>query len=141
MDPFSALSLACAIVQFVDFGSKLIKGTTEIYGSTAGATSQDESLKFVTEKLKALTFSLYCGASSPQSALEKGLQELAEECRKLSKELLDHLKKTTAKDSSLIESAAAAWKSAWYGGDKKDLVNRLESCEKQLHLHLTAIMR
>ncbi|KAI8676164.1 NACHT domain-containing protein [Fusarium sp. Ph1] len=88
MDPLTSLSLTCAIVQLVDFSSKLIKGTAEIYGSATGATLQDASLKFHTQHLKGLTSDLDHGASSRSGPLEKNLQELAGECQMLSDQLL-----------------------------------------------------
>ena len=55
MDPFTAIGLASAIVQFVDYASKLVKGTIEIYGSATGDTAETGSLKLVTQKLRDLT--------------------------------------------------------------------------------------
>lgn len=108
MDPFTALTLACAVVQFVDFGFKLLKSTTEIHDSTTGATSQDETIESVTRKLKDLTLDLNHDISSPQSPLEKRVQELAEECRKLSEELLRLLGKAKRKSDSRFENARVA---------------------------------
>ena len=85
MDPFTALALACAVVQFVDFGFKLLKSTTDIHHSTTGATSQDETIESVTQKLKDLTLDLNHDISSPQNPLEsKSWQKNVASCQRSS---------------------------------------------------------
>jgi hypothetical protein len=44
MDPISALSLSAAILQFIDFGSKIIVATYSIYQSTDGTTRENLEL-------------------------------------------------------------------------------------------------
>jgi hypothetical protein len=44
MDPVSALSIVTAILQFVDFSTKLLGGVWEIYYSTAGATESSNAI-------------------------------------------------------------------------------------------------
>ncbi|UPK89671.1 hypothetical protein LCI18_000606 [Fusarium solani-melongenae] len=141
MDPLTSLSLTCAIVQLVDFGTKLIKGTTEIYGSATGATHEDSILNIHTRRLKDLTSDLKYGTSSPLGPLEKNLQELVGECEKLADQLFTYLEKTAAKDGSLVASATAAWNSLRYKSAKKDLQSQLDSCQDQLTLYLNALMR
>ena len=52
LDPLTALSLAASIVQFVDFGSKMLSDSYEIY--KAGSTSGHETIKSITTDLAAL---------------------------------------------------------------------------------------
>jgi hypothetical protein len=52
MDPLSALSLAGTVIQFVDFGSKLISQGYELYKSTNGQLAVDEELELVTSDLR-----------------------------------------------------------------------------------------
>ena len=40
MEPLSALAVACAVIQFVDFGSKLIGTGLEVYKSPNGAPEE-----------------------------------------------------------------------------------------------------
>ena len=141
MDPFTALALACAVVQFVDFGFKLLKSTTDIHHSTTGATAQDDTIESVTQKLKDLTLDLNHDISSPQSPLEKRVQELAEECRKLSEELLRVLEKAKAKSDSRFESARVALRNMRHSQEKNDLLARLDRCQNQLTMQLVAQMR
>jgi len=141
MDPLAALGLASAVVQFVDFGFKLVKGTAEIYDSATGATSQDVSLKLITQKLQELTSNLEVGASSPQNPDQSRLQALAEECQSLSAKILALLSKTKTKDRSLRASAGAAIRTWRYREEKKEIETRLERCQSKLALQLQALMR
>ena len=52
MDPLTAIGLASSIVQFVDYGTKLIGGAREIYHSTTGTTAQNETLELVATEMK-----------------------------------------------------------------------------------------
>ncbi|RDW63383.1 hypothetical protein BP6252_10928 [Coleophoma cylindrospora] len=57
LDPFTSLSLAATLCQFIDFGSKLVKGTYEIYESLEGQTKENEELDQRAENLGALSSS------------------------------------------------------------------------------------
>lgn len=52
LDPLAALSLAASIVQFVDFSSKILSDSYEIYKS--GSTSHHEGIKSITTDLTTL---------------------------------------------------------------------------------------
>ncbi len=66
MDPFASLSIAAAVIQFIDFGSKLVSGTYEIYRSLDGLTDEISELSSRTGRLGALASSL----ASPSAADE-----------------------------------------------------------------------
>lgn len=51
MDPFSSLSIAAAIVQFLEFGTKLVSGTYEIYRSRNGLADELSELSQRTERI------------------------------------------------------------------------------------------
>ncbi|KAL4876907.1 hypothetical protein BJY04DRAFT_199201 [Aspergillus karnatakaensis] len=55
MDPISAVSFVGTILQFIDFSSKLIIGTYEIYKSTEGTTSELADVSTVIRDLNILT--------------------------------------------------------------------------------------
>jgi len=55
MDPVSTLSLAAAIVQFVDFGCRVLDKSQEIYKSASGNLAENIETQSVTEQLKTLT--------------------------------------------------------------------------------------
>jgi hypothetical protein len=54
MDPLTALSLAGNIIQFVEFGSKLLLQGYELYLSNAGRLEVDEELELTTADLTSL---------------------------------------------------------------------------------------
>ncbi len=141
MDPLAALGLASAVVQFVDFSFKLVKGTAEIYDSAAGVTPHDANLEFVTRKLQELTFNLEVGVGLPQNTDQSRLRALAEECQSLSTKILALLAKTKAKDRSLRASAGAAIRTWRYKEEKKEIETRLERCQSKLAVQLNYLMR
>jgi len=53
--PLDALSVAAAVVQFVDFGSHLFSDAREIHKSSSGRTLKTTDLKDVTKQLIELT--------------------------------------------------------------------------------------
>jgi hypothetical protein len=53
LDPFTALNIAAAVVQFVDFGSKILSDSYAIYKSSS--TSEHEDIKSITTDLATLT--------------------------------------------------------------------------------------
>ena len=54
LDPLTTFSLASAIVQFVDFGSKVARGAIEIYNSADGTLEENVELEDSTAKIKQL---------------------------------------------------------------------------------------
>jgi hypothetical protein len=60
MDPLSALSLAGSIVQFVDFGIKLLSGAGELYRSHTGTLKINDQIELTTNDLKAVIIKLQC---------------------------------------------------------------------------------
>jgi len=54
MDPLSAVSLASAIIQIVDFSAKILLNTSEIYKATDGKRKIDRALEATTANLGEL---------------------------------------------------------------------------------------
>jgi hypothetical protein len=51
MDPISALSVAAAVIQFVDFGKHLLSASYEIYRSPSGETANEVDLSTIAKDL------------------------------------------------------------------------------------------
>ncbi|KAF4445542.1 hypothetical protein F53441_10739 [Fusarium austroafricanum] len=137
MDPLTAISLAASIVAFVDFGSKLIKGTIEIYETTDGTLAGNRCREAVAAAMKDLASRL----TPPQSSLvtdeEKQLYNLAMECHAICDNLLDLLRRLKPKDmSSKRQSLWAAVKSVFHESECEDLEKRLDACRRQLEMHM-----
>lgn len=58
MDPFSSLSLASSVVQVIDFSSRLLSGSYQIYHSVDGHTDDDRELKERAAVLRKLASTL-----------------------------------------------------------------------------------
>jgi hypothetical protein len=94
MNPLNAFSLACGIVQFVDFSSKLVSKVYEISTSTEGALAENLELEGITTDLSQLTSRLIqheeltCSTKDQQE-----LRNLTLSCRALADQLTDKLEK------------------------------------------------
>lgn len=55
MDPLSALSIAASVVQFVDYGTRIVSKSHEINKSAGGASIQNVELGAATKRLQTLT--------------------------------------------------------------------------------------
>ena len=54
MDPVSALGVAAAAVQFVDFGSRLLSNTLETYKNATGQSTRNMELSVISQDLVLL---------------------------------------------------------------------------------------
>lgn len=90
MDPISALSLSAAILQFMDFGSKIIVTTYKTYRSIDGTTQENLDLAELTTTLHEFQTRLAAPriSSKGHDADQKALEELATKCRNIAAELL-----------------------------------------------------
>lgn len=52
IDPLTAIGLAGNIVQFIDFGTKIVSKARDIHTSAVGATRDVSDLNHVTEELR-----------------------------------------------------------------------------------------
>ncbi|CAI4215998.1 unnamed protein product [Parascedosporium putredinis] len=141
MEPLTALGLAANIVQFVEFSTKLIRASKDIYDSASGVTEENRSLESVFEELQTLAFRLTPPTTGLQTDDERALSRLAAECRILSDQMLDLLRKIKPKDpESKRQSAWSAVKDKWNEKEKKELKQRLDNCRNQLELQLNFLM-
>lgn len=142
LDPLTAIGLASAIVQFVDFSTKILHGAQEMYESASGATEENRSLEVVVSDVKRLSSKLKATCRAQQSDDEKALCSLAEECNSLSADLFELLQKVKSKDSkSKRQAALAALKNKRYESKKLGIEKRLESCRSQLGLQISLLTR
>lgn len=77
LDPLSAASLAAAILQFVDFGSKIIVSGYETYRSVNGATEENVDLEYLTHALYQFQDQLSTTPKQPSHG-DQELQRLAQ---------------------------------------------------------------
>jgi len=54
MDPLTALSVAAAVVQFVDYGTRIVAKGTNLYKSADGALTENIELETASIRLQGL---------------------------------------------------------------------------------------
>lgn len=143
MDPLTALGLASAILQIVDFSSKLVSGAVEAYSSASGTTVEFEDSERVTESLKDLTRQLNVRTTgAPLSAEDRRILEMKQGCQDLSRDIQDIVKSTKSKQpGSKRASFLVSWKTLKHRGKLKMLEQRLDRYRSQIRDYLLATMR
>ncbi|KAI1170791.1 hypothetical protein F4777DRAFT_92098 [Nemania sp. FL0916] len=95
MDPLTAVSLAAAIVQFTDYGVRLLNDSVRVYRSVSGMTTQVVELKTISDELQQLSRSIQekskqlADPRRPIRESEQNLPRLCKTCQTLSDEMAD----------------------------------------------------
>ena len=92
MYPLSALTVATSVVQFVDFASKLISGSTKLYSSVDGRHEEHANLYRITQTLSELSQDLQrpLDSDSPSQHIQD-LQSLCQDTNRVAEELIEVL--------------------------------------------------
>ncbi|KAK5122970.1 hypothetical protein LTR85_003536 [Meristemomyces frigidus] len=91
LDPITALGIASAVTQFIDYGGKIIGTTYQLYKSTDGAVKENVVAEKVVADLESLSGRLGTLSNAPLETAfdcERKLQTIARECHRLSQTLL-----------------------------------------------------
>jgi len=132
LDPLSAVSLAAAILQFVDFGSKFIVSGYEIYRSADGATEENLDIEHLTLMIHEFQ-ERFSPSPNPLTRSGQELQKLAQECSNVAEDLLALLDKLKVKDKGTFRTWDAIRQScrlAWKKGEiakKEKLLNNIST--------------
>ena len=85
LDPLTAISLASAVVQFTDFGIKLVSGSIELYHSASGLNAERSNLELKIAHLRKFTDEILSSFEhkneGPPSEDEKELRQLANDSK------------------------------------------------------------
>jgi len=149
MDPFSALSLAGNIIQFVDFGAHLLSSARELYKSPVGSLAVHDEVALVTSDLEMLVSRLRSSTSprldSEASEAEwKALRELCNEAAVVADELLKRLgtlKRSAKGKHRKWESLHLAVCSLWNEKEIKSLLDRLITLKEALKTRILFSLR
>ncbi|KAK3314886.1 hypothetical protein B0H66DRAFT_563874 [Apodospora peruviana] len=142
MDPLSAVGLAAAIIQFIDFTSNLIEAANDIHHSELGTSLHNQNVELVVSEMKTLTLRLDTPRTGELTDDEQALGRLAAECRILSAQILGQLDQTKSKNPrSKRQTVWSAIKCMWNEREVKELAKRLQNCRSQLELQLTYLIR
>ena len=134
LDPFSALSLASNIVQFVDYGGRLVSKSVELYKSAIGEATENIDLESVAQRLQLIAGELedstVVGDWKGKSQDEDALRQLALSAQKAANELISMINdlKVDPKASGLPKSIQSLRQAFRHIG----MENRLEAFEKKL---------
>ena len=153
MDPLTAISLMSAIVQFVDFSSKLIAEGHQIYQSIEGASRANLHTESITNHINSLNTHLLqpvrrYSQTGVSSESENALRDLATECRAVATVLLILLNELKVDKHS--QGAQRKWetfrKAVLIQNPKnKDKIKSLEEAlgnfQKQINLHLVTMIK
>ena len=149
-EPFTIIGIASSIVQLVDFSSKLISESREIYLSANGISSAHAELELISIDLKCLSDKLSAQISAQSSKIlasspsddEVRLHQLASSCHEISCEILAVLQDVKAKHPHhRWQSFRQAVKGVWNREKIQDLERRLDRVRGEVLLHLVTIMR
>ncbi len=147
LDPFTALSLASCIVQFVDFGSKLLSASGELHRSAEGALVENVELEVIAKDVIQLNNMLAISARSPTDTRqltkdEEALRKLAESCKLVANELLLVLELLRLQSPGHNwQSFRKALRTVWKKNKIQGLEDRLNKLQKQVNDRLIVMMR
>ncbi|KAF5870522.1 putative small s protein [Botrytis fragariae] len=152
MNPLDALSLAGTIIQFVDFSSKVLAGTNELYKSGAEALAVHQQLGLVADDLTKMSKRLsdsYWGLSGTGTGVistpsDDAFMFICRDASELSIELnnkLNNLKVTVIGKRRKWETIMQALKSVWTEKELTALTNRLTLLRDSIQMHVVVDLR
>ena len=152
MDPLSALSLAGNVIQFVDFGSKLLGKAGELYRSPVGSLAIHDELLLITTDLQALVATLRQSIpslnsidSSDQTHNDSwsSFRKICDEAAKVADELVARLSRLTIKDGKYrkLRSIQQAVESLWSEKEITVLLQRLSGLREALESRIIFSIR
>ncbi|ETS85085.1 hypothetical protein PFICI_03110 [Pestalotiopsis fici W106-1] len=146
MEPLSAFSLACNILQIVEYGANVLSRAAQYRAASNGALNEHNTLYDVLQSLKGLNAEL--GLSLPPSGSvqkatvpELRLATANKECMRIADELIALLEHLKVKKSSTVEGIRMGIKSIWYEGKVKTLKHDLAEAKDNLSFALMLFMQ
>ena len=142
MDPLSANGLASAIVQFVDYATKLAQGTRQIYVAGTSATDANADVELCASELENLCVRLNPTGLSSLNPDDEALCRLADRCKAISNNLSTLLRSIKAKNSdSRWHCFVSAVKTQLKKRQRDEMLEQLSQCRAQLDLQLGCLSR
>lgn len=140
MDPVSAVGLVAGIVQFIDVGWKLIGQAQEIRQSSSGMTQDDQRNAALIDEMRSFSTKLASPDNGPMTSDEKAVVKIAEECRRLSEELMEFFEKNKPSGTGAWKAFYCVLKSTHYKEKKAELENKLSKYSVQLTQRVTFVL-
>ena len=144
METLTAVSLAGSVVQFLDFGSKLLSKGRKIYNSADGALQENLELEAIALDLKEINQRLKDPVLSSRSSApsDSFLTKIVGGCDDITTELLEALAGLKVNGAhKRWKSTRQAFKCVLQKGKVEDILRRLDTSRNQISLFLLAISR
>ena len=150
LDPFTALSLAGNVVQFVQFGCTLAAKAHDVYSSKSGALEENLEMENVTSRLLGTVHDLEAHLSSvspsrfPDSVSKSSrrLLEIADACKMIAQDILRRLESMkTNQPPSVWTSVRQAVKIMWTRDELDALMRRLKAYISELDTAILVSMK
>ena len=152
MDPFSILSIAGNVIQFLQFTAGILNSTKKIYYAASGASADSEHLEDVYSNLSRFNERLISWAKKRatedhgQSYFEsaKDLEQIAEACKNDCQKLLDLVTKLKTKTGTRMKwwnSFSKAIREVWVEGEIDKLKARINENRQVATSRLCAVSR
>lgn len=151
LDPLAALGVASSVIQFVDFGIKLVSDGAELYEK--GRLGNNDELELITKDLTRLTQDIVTSTQpgqaqngKPPSKDEIALRELATSCNEIGEQLLNLLESLKVqKSGNMLEDGVASFRKALRSARKKGQIHnvekRLKKMQGQLNTNILELLR
>ncbi|KFY73376.1 hypothetical protein V499_06546 [Pseudogymnoascus sp. VKM F-103] len=157
MDPISGMGCVASVIQFVDFGRKLVSGSLEIYRSADGMSAEHVSIGDISKGLSELIIPLRARSDTrldnvrnanknrskeKLSVAEKELNRICKDCDDMAQQLLQEL------DKMRLHGGQRKWGSfrqalgnMWNQSQITALEKKLERIRKQVDTTLLVCLR
>lgn len=145
LDPFSALSAAAAVVQFIDFGCQLVAKGYRLHRSPSGALAENLDVEAITTDLMEINSKMQDQTRMVcRTDDEHLLANLSSQCTKIGGELLRHLemlKVPHATKQRTWKSVRQALKNVWTKKDIDELAATLLSFRGQMEFRILVSLK
>lgn len=139
METLAIVSLVGNVVQFVDFSSKLIAKSTELYRSSEGALAENIDAETAAKHLVLINNKIQATVTAVS---DEALKRLCESCRTTADELLAALDKVKVNGKQgRWKSTRKALRSVWTKEKIRELEGRLAKFKEELNLHIVVDLR
>lgn len=139
MDPFNALGVAAATIQFVDFSTALISAGSKICRSKTGELQLESESRTIAEELEShdgeMRDSNGSGPGQDVSQTEKQIRAMCDQCDAVAQDLLHAVQKLKSRRWSKkekFETFKQALQAVWTPEQITHLEQRLGSWRSQL---------
>ena len=147
MDPLTAFSLTCGVIQVIDFSTKIVMRCRQIYKD--GATSENKDIESMAEHLTGLATDLKVPSPirDPEFANQlylddQELLKLAGQCSETATELISELQKLGIQGRQRKRDAfRMAVKGVWKGDATEAIQKRLERHRQTLDSRILISLR